>query len=207
MGSGIQNARFIEHLKRLFGLKDSISPEVIPDFVPTADVMDIQAPEMFRLRGEHLWQQGIEVVSVGTAAQCSIGFDPASGFPVPKNWIATVDEFRLTSSGAAQVFFNLVPNINLTATGVVVRYRDARAKMADAAISPFGLLQMQASTPALGGSTSLGFYRVAANVELILRPGWVLVPGTRIDVAVQANATVNFLAFGRERPLDPSEVF
>jgi hypothetical protein len=209
MGAGIQNSRFVENLKRLFGLKDSISPEVAGDILPVADTYDVQAAESYRLRGENLWMLGVSSINgAGVANRVQIGFDPASP-PARGSVITIIDEIHVVGAvGNFAIQMGITPNVSLTATGISVRYRDARSPAPANVISPFGFTQILADAPALGTlNTTMGLWQLAGTAEQILRAGIVLVPGTRFELGVNAGSvTLEYLFLGRERALDPSEI-
>jgi hypothetical protein len=210
MGAGIQNSRFVENMKRLFGLKDSVSPEVAGDILSVADTYDVQAAESYRLRGEALWILGVTSINgVGVANRVQIGFDPSAP-PARGSVISIIDEIHAVGVvGNFAIQMGITPNLNLTVPGGAVRYRDARAFAPANVIPAFGFTQVTADSPGLGTlNTTMGQWQLAGTAEQILRAGIVLVPGTRFELGVNAGSvTIEYLFLGRERALDPSEVF
>jgi|SRR5882672_5696694 len=212
MAAPLQNSRFQEQLKRLFGFKQDLGAQVIEDIVPVADTHDIQAPESYRLRGENLWAQGAQVTSAaGQAARVQIGFDSTTLSTAVGKLITIVDRLRVQSNTNGVLQLHIVPNLNLTAIAPAVRYRDARSPAPAGVIPPFGFTQMLADAPLLGIPLStLGIVplsAVGAAFEAEFNLGVILVPFTRLDISINiAATTLTVFALGRERAMDGSEV-
>jgi hypothetical protein len=205
--------RFPQLLRRYFGIVGPLSMELEPTVIPSIELNDVQAPEQYRARGDNLWAQG--VVSTSAAAQAAriqIGFDPATITPADRGkYITIVDEIRVMCSAAAPVslVLDLNPNLNPTGTGVQVRYRDGRANSGTTPINAAGFTRLFSDQPAIGApGTTLGLWAMSGpNIELVMKLGVVLIPFTRLDIAVNlASTTLSLFALGRERSLDSSEV-
>jgi hypothetical protein len=196
-------------LKRIFGFKDSLSVEVQPDIIPVHQVSDLQAAENYRLRAENLWAQGVTSTSAAAQqARVQIGFDAVNA-PPRGTALTIIDQIWIQASVTGLIAFNLVPGANLTGTGVVVRFRDARSiPQVNFGVSPFGITEMLADAPALGtAGTTLGVFNAQSAVQYGPIPlGVVLLPFSRLDISLNfASSTLSVFALGRERQLDPSE--
>lgn len=207
MAAPLQNSRFQELLKRLFGFKQDLGAQVIEDIVPVADTHDVQAPESYRLRAENLWAIGLNSTNgAGVANRIQIGFDPTT--PPRSQLITIIDEIRLNlTTGPGSLLMGITPNLNLTATGIPVRYRDGRSPSPNNVISPAGFTQILADAPTLGTlNATMGSLALLANAEQVVRLGVVLVPGTKFEMGVNGGSqTLNVFVLGRERAMDGSE--
>lgn len=194
--------RWAEFVRRMAGLRESTSLELLPDLMPVLQVVDPSEPELHLYRRERLAQGWYIEVAGGAGVYSYLELCNPAG----SGSLVVVDTMELQS--AAVLSWDLFDSVPIGTVRANKSYTDARAVASSAgAITTQPVAELRTGNTAAIATLRVGHTFVAPatptryDAELVLPPGW------RLYVSAQ---TLNTQVAGRfrwrERPCDPSEL-
>ncbi len=207
-----QASRFTQYVRRLFSLKGGYDPSVLEDIFPTIQLHDPTEPNLAHMRG-------VRLVNGTIAVTAGVGFFPAAEINTNRSsetlppFLFDLDLLVVANQNAGVATLTIEHIFETTGTigaNQMTPGDGRRLKAGDGVERPESLTVM------LGFGNSFNAFLpqrsfaipIAANSSLILATrGWTLFRSSLLLKLGFAQGSALFSFQGRERLLEPSEVF